>query len=86
MHSSYLTQRERDLEAFLSISVSRQLKAAPEVAGTNIPELLACPWAETEQAPGDKECPQAKNHGGWQSDMETTYTEMEGAEEKCAGC
>lgn len=51
----------------------------------NILELLACPCTEAEQAPGDKERPQAKNQRCWQSDVETMYAEMEGAEEKRAG-
>lgn len=48
----------------------------------NIPELLACPCSGAEQAPRDKETPQAKNHRCWQSDFETMYKEMQGAEEK----
>lgn len=77
---SFLTQRAKELEVFPQISVSHQLKAAPEEH--ELPRTPGLPMCRHSRHRRTKKSLKLKNHSCCQSDVRTMCIEMEGTNEK----
>lgn len=72
----------------LSHTRAKELEVSPYFCKSSVegysrkqqpPRTTGLTMCRAEQTPGDKKCPQAKNHQCWQSDVRTMCIDLEGA-------